>query len=242
MSSATPSIDMALLQRLHTLLQTRVDLASQQSRCPIRRKSSQKKLDQANEKLEQERSELKKLQLQADDKQLQLAEREQRVADREVKLKSAASNREYQTLKDEIAADRQANEVLSDEILELFEEIDQHQKLVVQADEELAVENTAHEDRIKVIEQREEEIRKDLDRIESELKASESDMPSHMKGDYQRLVEAKADDALAAIDEDSCGVCRQILTTQWIDRLRMSKLVRCPGCDAFLYIPQSRRV
>ncbi len=75
-------------------------------------------------------------------KQLQLREREARIKDLQVKLNTCSSNREYQALKEQIAADQQANSVLSDEILEALERIDvlQAEFTKIQADRDKAAE------------------------------------------------------------------------------------------------------
>ena len=57
-------------------------------------------------------------------KQLQLKSREAQIDQLQTKLNTAASNREFNLLKEQIAADKQANSVLSDEILEAMDEID----------------------------------------------------------------------------------------------------------------------
>ena len=65
----------------------------------------------------------KKKKMDADRKQLQLREREAKIHDWEGKMNAAKNNREFQAIKEQIAADSQANNVLSDEILEILEEI-----------------------------------------------------------------------------------------------------------------------
>ena len=62
--------------------------------------------------------------------------REDRIEDLKAKLNTAASNREYDTLKEQIAADQQANAVLSDEILEGLEQLDVLEQQVSASDEE----------------------------------------------------------------------------------------------------------
>ena len=59
-----------------------------------------------------------------DEKQLQLKQREARLIDLQGKLNQAQNNKEYQLLKDQMAADRQANSVLADEILEALDKLD----------------------------------------------------------------------------------------------------------------------
>ena len=63
----------------------------------------------------------------ADQKQLQLKAGEEKIKDLKRKLNAAASNREYQILKEQIAADDMAKSVLEDEIIEALEKIDQFQ-------------------------------------------------------------------------------------------------------------------
>ena len=74
----------------------------------------------------------------ADQKQLQLKAGEEKIKDLKRKLNAAASNREYQILKEQIAADEMANSVLEDEILEALEKIDQFQAKIAEAEAALA--------------------------------------------------------------------------------------------------------
>ncbi|MCH7727130.1 MAG: hypothetical protein IH991_11710 [Planctomycetes bacterium] len=75
-----------------------------------------------------------KARVASDDKQLQLKYREDRIADLQLKLNSANTNKEYQALKEQIAADEQANSVLGDEILEALVKIDELKEAVSQAE------------------------------------------------------------------------------------------------------------
>ncbi len=78
---------------------------------------------------------------------MQLKSREIRIEELEAKLNTAASNREFSTLKEQIAADKQANSVLSDEILETLEQIDVLDEALKQAEAELAKQQSDHESR-----------------------------------------------------------------------------------------------
>src|SRR5436190_64765 len=74
----------------------------------------------------------------SDEKHLQLKQREARLHDLQGKLNASNSNKEFQLLKDQMAADRQANSVLADEILEAMERIDQLHAGIKLAEENLA--------------------------------------------------------------------------------------------------------
>src|SRR5262245_39425573 len=67
--------------------------------------------------LTQAKDAFKQAKMASDEKQLQLKHRESKLADLQAKLNMAQSNKEYQLLKDQMAADKQANSVLADEIL-----------------------------------------------------------------------------------------------------------------------------
>ena len=73
----------------------------------------------------------------ADDKQLHLGTREAKIESLKQKLNACDSNKEYQLLTDAIAADQQANSVLSDEILEMLERIDQLENELAEENKEL---------------------------------------------------------------------------------------------------------
>ena len=231
-----------LLRRLHRIHRQRTDLRGQIDRGPRQIKAGEALIGEANAQLEQARKTLQDAQVACDEKQLQLQSRELRIEELESKLNSAATNREFSTLKEQIAADKQANSVLSDEILEAMERLELLQDDVKQAEAELESQNKAHQERVQEIETKATELKSDLEHVEGELTAAEGEIPGGAKQDYQRLTKAKGEDAFASVDEESCEGCGQTLTTNYIDRLRMSLLIRCPACNAFLYLPEDRRV
>ena len=235
-------ISTELLRTLHRLHQQLADLRTQRDRGPIQIKASEARIRAATvevDSIKEKRKEAKKV---SDQKQMSLKEREARISDLETKLNSAASNREFSTLQEQIAADKKANEVQSDEVLEVLEQIDQIDEQLAAAESTLASEQNDNDQRIEEIRDRQKVVQASLDRIESELLESETELPAVVKGDYKRITDAKGEEGLAAVEDESCTACHQRLTTQYIERLRMSNLVRCPNCDAFLYFPEDRRV
>ena len=122
--SKSNTVDYALLESLHRMLQQLTDIDERKRRGPI-----QIRLVKTNEKgfadaLEQKKIELAAAQKIARAKQSQLDDREHKLEDLRGKLNSAASNKEFQLLKDRIAADEQANSCQADEIFEVLEQID----------------------------------------------------------------------------------------------------------------------
>ena len=194
-------------------------------------------MEKCEQALAQARQDVKSATMACDEKQLQLNSREDRIEDLKAKLNTASSNKEFDLLKEQIAADRQANSVQSDEILEGLERIDQLQESVGQAEKELAEKQSEHEERVKSIETRMVQIRSDLDHVKEELEKSESEIPMVARSEYRRLTESRGEEALAPIEDGSCGGCNQTLSPQTIDRVRLNFLTECPCCSSWLYNP-----
>jgi predicted nucleic acid-binding Zn-ribbon protein len=151
-------------------------------------------------------------------------------------MNQAASNREYQTLKEQIAADKQANNVLSDEILETLEQIDAAIKGVADAEALLKTMQAEEVTFKQQTSQRLEVVKTDLHRVSEQYKMAELLLPEEFMPEYSRLVNARNDEALAGIENNTCGGCYHILTPKVVDRLRMDQVVSCPSCGVMLYI------
>ena len=231
-----------LLRTLHRIHRQRTDLIGRLQRGPRQIAAGQAMVDQAQQELENARQGLRKAQLAAEEKQLQLQGREAQIEKLKAKLNTASSNREYSLLKEQIAADEQANSVQSDEILEALEHLDQLEADVQQLEAKLQQQQQEHAERVEEVEARLTQLRSDLERVDAELAQAEMQIPPAARPEYNRMIAAKGEEALAPIDEHSCGGCYQRLTTQVMNQLYLSHLIHCPNCNAFLYLPEDRRV
>ncbi len=234
-------ISTELLRSLHRIHRQRTDLRSRIERGPRQIKAGEAMVAKATGDLQAATDAVRKAKLASDEKQLQLATRESKIKGLEAKLNTAASNREFSTLKDQIAADKQANLVLSDEILEALEHIDELSAAAQSAKTELEKQQADHATRTGEVQSKDEDLRADLERVENELAEHEQKIPAAVKSDYKRITDAKGEEGLAPVEDASCGGCYQTLTTQHIETLRMSILLRCPNCNAFLYFPENLR-
>ena len=169
------------------------------------------------------------------EKTMQLNEREAKIEDMKGKLNVCDSNKEFQLLKDRIAADLQANSVLQDEILELLERLDVVNAEVAEAKanhQKAKDETVAMRDQVKL---ELSELNAEKERVTGELAESEKALPATMMDAYQRLVRLKGENTFAVSMIDTCDNCNQRLTTQTISDLMLKKLIYCPGCGAILY-------
>ena len=237
MAKSEPVIEISadLLQRLHRIYRQRNDIQGQIDRCPRQIAAGETQVQKCRQAVTDAIDAFKRTKLAADQKQKQLKEREDRLDTLQGKLNAASSNREYDSFREQIAADKQANSVLSDEILELLERIDEVEIDRAAREAEVIARVIEHGTMVTTVNERLKSLKSDLTLVEAERAEAEALVPSGAKQEYDRLVAARGEEALAPVDGDTCGGCYQMLTTQLIHRIRLSQLVRCPACNAFLY-------
>jgi len=232
-----PVVD-STIRRLHEILLLAADIRGQIERAPRQLKAAQMALQAAKDAVQGCKDSIKKNRMEADRKQLQQRQYETKLYEWQGKLNAAANNREYQAVKDQIAADTQANSVLSDEIFEILEGIDSLQ--IKLADLERVCKMT-EEDSGKAesrIAERLVVLKRDLERVEGELKVAEAALPEDFAAIYHPLVKTRGEEAFAPLDERSCGGCNTGLPPRIIDQLRMGNPIACSSCGRWIYRPE----
>jgi|688.fasta_scaffold17754_8 predicted nucleic acid-binding Zn-ribbon protein len=232
-----PVVD-STIRRLHEILLLAADIRGQIERAPRQLKAAQMALQAAKDAVQGCKDSIKKNRMEADRKQLQQRQYETKLYEWQGKLNAAANNREYQAVKDQIAADTQANSVLSDEIFEILEGIDSLQ--IKLADLERVCKMT-EEDSGKAesrIAERLVVLKRDLERVEGELKEAEAALPEDFAAIYHPLVKTRGEEAFAPLDERSCGGCNTGLPPRIIDQLRMGNPIACSSCGRWIYRPE----
>jgi len=229
----------ALLE-LHSLHQQVGDLRDRLDRGPKQVRARQANVTQAEERLAKAQADVKAARVASDQKALQLKTGESKIVDLRGKLNACSTNREYQALKDQIAAAEMANSVLSDEVLESMDKIDQLRAAAAEAEGQLG---KTREDMQKVqqsVKAAEENLLSELRRVEANLKVAEENLPDDFRDGYNRVVRSKGRDSMAPIEGESCGGCFQSLTPNMINDLMLSRVVFCRTCGRLLYMPEDR--
>jgi predicted nucleic acid-binding Zn-ribbon protein len=232
-----PSLNESL-RTLHRIHRQLADLRDRLERGPKATKAAEAAVAKTEADLTQAKDAFKQAKMAADEKQLQLKQREAKLKDFEAKLFAAQSNKEYQLLKDQIAADKQANSVLADEILEALDRLDHLQAAIKTADSNLGKTKDELAKVRKRIGDQQQGLESELARVTGELTAAESQLAGEFKADYLRLAKARGEDALAAAEGECCGGCSQTLTPQTLNTLRLDRPVFCKSCGRLLYLPE----
>ncbi len=232
------TISAEMLRELHHLHQMAANLKGRLDRGPLQVQAGQANVKRFEDALAAAKDAAKKAKMKCDERQLQLKTNEARINDLKSKLNACTTNKEYQALKDQIAASEMANSVLSDEILEMFEKNDEHEQSVKAATEVLA---KGREELDKVTRRVSDELaslESEYKDVKAKLAAAESKLPLSFRADYDRVAKSRGDEALAPLDGEFCGGCSVNVTLQMINELRMSKPVFCKSCGCLLYLPE----
>jgi len=228
------------LRTLHRIHQQLGDLRERRERGPKQVQAHRNNVTKLEQAAQAAHDAVKAAKMAADQKQLELKAGETKIADLKRKLNEAQSNREYQALLVQIAADEMAKSVLEDEIFEALGKIDELQaeigeaeKRLARAKEELTKTEAAVRDEAAL-------IQGDLTRLEGELKTTEANLPGEFKEVYFRVVKSKGSEGMARVENDCCGGCFQQIQPNRMNQLFMEHAVLCTSCGRLLYLPEDR--
>lgn len=226
----------AALKELHHIHRQVAELRERISRGPKQIQAAEASCKRFEAELVKAKDTHRQAKLACDEKNLQLKSREAKLLEIRAKLNQAESNQVYQTLKDQIAADVQANSVLADEILEALEKLDDYQRLIGEAN----VNIHKGQEELEKTKQRVFELNQ---RLETELvgwleklQVAETVLPEDFRVEYNRVAKAKGEDSLAAVESDTCSGCFQMLTPQTMNELYLGKPLFCKSCGRLLYL------
>jgi predicted nucleic acid-binding Zn-ribbon protein len=227
-----------VLRGLHRIHRQLSDLKARLQAGPKQIRAAEANIAKFQQDLADAKELVKRNRMAIDEKDLQLRERENRIATLKSRLNGASNNREYQAFLEQIAADDQANSVLSDEILELMEKTNELQNQVKEADKRLEKAKSDLEGIRKKVDEQHVVLESEVARLRTELAKAESTLPSDFRAHYLRIVKAKGEHGLAPLDGEYCGGCYQAVTTQMQNDLKLLKPVFCKSCGCILYLPE----
>lgn len=220
------------LHHIHTEIQR---LRTELDRGPRQVRAKRKVVENKELELEQLRQRLLQTRKSADEKGLQLKSNEAKLHGLQVKLNQATSNREFDAVKGQMEADKMANSVLEDEILEALEKVDALKSSIAAAEKEKTeLEKECHlfADRVAATEG---DLKTELNRLEASLAVAEKIIPASLMSDYRRLVQAQGASALAPLQGKACTSCMTVVSPQQAIDLRSGRFTFCRSCGRILY-------
>ena len=145
-------------------------------------------------------------------------------------------NEEYKALTHEIEMAKEVIFTIEDAEIVLMEQAEAAQKEVARATTEAAAAKKLVDDQIGLLNQREENLKKEL----AELTGSRAQLASAVdevtRSRYERIFKSKGENVVVGIDHSSCGGCHMKLPPQIVTHCRaQGEIVTCPNCGRILY-------
>jgi len=228
----------ATLRELHHLRRHARDLQAEIERGPRTLKAQQAKVAKQEELLREGQETLKRLKVGMHEKEVSLKTKLQQIAKHEKQLNEASGKKEYEALQAEITAGQRACQRLEDEILELMADGETRTAQVPEL--ERAVQR-AREEAARVVEDvqtRRNELTERLNEVHQKLKEVEASLPADVKAQYDRLLQARGEDALSSVQGRTCTACYTDITAQNYNELVQGQFVLCKTCGRMLYLPE----
>ncbi len=235
----TPSkVNTGVLRTLHRIHRQLCDPQGRLNMLPKQIRAIESHVGHRQEQLDATTQKFKSIRVASDAKQVQLKAGEGKVDELNAQLNTAASNREYQALMDQVAAQRMTNSVLEDEILDSLDKIEESRQAVAEAETALA---KAREKSATVHSEagaQKPVIEADVARLQAELKLCEGELPADVREPYNRVIRHHADDALAVVNNQYCGGCNQHVPLNVVAEIMLKLPKFCKSCGRMLYMPE----
>jgi len=177
------------------------------------------------------------LQKQKKDQEGELAAKEESAKKLQGQLFSLKTNKEYQTMLQQIADAKADGSVVEDKILQTMEQLD---KAKIDSDKEkikLKEEEKIFNDQKAKIQASIKEIDEKLLQLETQKKAMVPGIDVKVYTQYERILSMRHGLAITTVKNNSCQGCNMFVPAQVINMIKMyDKIVTCEMCNRILYI------
>lgn len=191
--------------------------------------ATQNQLDAAKLRVKQIESERKQRDLEIEGKKSQI----EKYANQQLQTRK---NEEYRALAHEIEMAKEAIFKIEDAEIVLMEQAEAAQKEVGRATTEAAAAKKLVEDQISLLNQREENLKKELAELQGGRAQIAAAVDESTRNRYERLIKSKGENVVVGVEHSACGGCHMKLPAQIIANCRgQVEIVTCPNCGRILY-------
>lgn len=228
----------SIVRELHRLQRTAHDLRDEIARAPRQVQLQLARVEKSEAASREAHDNLKRLKLETQKKETDLKTLNQQIDKHQLQLNQASSRKEYDALKTEIALDQHRIKQIEEEILQLFEQTDRQAAALPAVDKTIGEAKAEAARATKEIEARKGDLETRLKQVEKEITEVESQLPEDIRPVYERLVAARGEDALSAVQGRTCVACYTEITAQNYNEMRNGQFIVCKSCGRILYLPE----
>ncbi len=179
------------------------------------------------------------LQKQRKDRELELASKEEAAKKLQSQLYSLKTNKEYQTMLQQIQDAKADGSLVEEKILILFEESDQAKKEIEQENIKIKEEEKVFIEQKKKVEIRIKECDDRLAVLEAKRKQVAPGLDAKVFSQYERILNSRDGLAIVSVKNNSCSGCNMNIPPQVINLIKMyDNIITCEVCNRILYIKE----
>jgi hypothetical protein len=179
------------------------------------------------------------LQKQRKEKELELATNAEAVKKLQTQLYSLKTNKEFQTMLQQIADTKADGSLIEEKILMSFDDSDKIKAQIDQENIKLKSEEKVFLEKKKSIELRIKEIDERLNQLQEQRKQITPGIDPKMLAEYDRILSSRDGLAIVTVIDNSCGGCHMLVPPQVINLIKMYEhIVTCEVCNRIFYIAE----
>ena len=226
-----------LLVNLQTLDTEIYGLKNEKESKPQEIKAMETSFEEKKKSLENLEKNLLDLQKQRKDKELELATKEEAAKKLQSQLYSLKTNKEYNTMLQQIGDTKADASVTEDKILGILEQSDKIKNDIEVEKKHLQDEEKVFLEQKKKVEARIKEIDDRLAQLEGQRKQVIPGIDPLILGQYERILANRDGLAIVTVKDNSCQGCNMFVPPQVINLIRMyERIITCEVCNRMLYI------
>jgi len=202
-----------------------------------------KSLEESFEQKKQSLAALEKnsldLQKQRKDKEGELAAKEGSIKKLQGQLYSLKTNKEYQTMLQQINDAKADGSVIEDKILEVLSQMDKIKVDIEQEKQRLQVEEKVFKEGKAKVETRIKEIDDRIAQLEGQRNQILPNVAPKIMAQYERILANRDGLAIVTVKDNSCQGCNMYVPPQVINLIKMyERIITCEVCNRMLYIEE----
>ena len=216
-------------RKIHRVQQELAQIAPERENLRAKAAATQTQLEAAKNRVKQIESERKQRDLEIEAKKSQI----EKYLNQQLQTRK---NEEYKALTHEIEMAKEVIFKIEDAEIVLMEQAEAAQKDVARATTEAAAAKKLVDDQIGELNQREENLKKELAEMTGGRAQLASAVDESTRNRYERLFKSKGENVVVGVEHSACGGCHMKLPAQIVTHCRaQAELVTCPNCGRILY-------
>jgi uncharacterized protein len=171
------------------------------------------------------------------DAEMELGSKEEGVKKLQGQLYSLKTNKEYNTMLQQISDSKADASRVEDKILEVMEKIETSRKDLEAEKGRLSQEEKVFNEQKKKVEDQLKEIDEKLSQLDVQRKRIVPEIDKKIIGQYERILSNRDGLAIVEVKNDICMGCNMLVPAQVINLIKMyDRMVTCEVCNRILFL------